>query len=276
MLIRGGTSKALLFRDADVPPLGPVRDRLLKRAICTPDVLQIDGMGGSRLVTSKVAIVCRSEQADGDVDYTFTHVDVDQDLVGDDANCGNISSAVAPFATDEGLVSVTEPVTSVRIHNTNTGTLLVSRVQVQVGKARVQGDCAVAGVPGTGAEILMYYTDTFGAKTGKLLPTDVVVDIMALRDGRLIEVSVVDSATPCAFIAAASAGQSGSELPPATVDVLHAAIRCAAANAEIQKSISATGGQLAISPTPADFGRLLQGEVKTWGQAVTNAGVQID
>lgn len=215
VLMRGGTSKALFFHEADVPPPGPARDRLLKRAMGTPDVLQIDGMGGSRLVTSKVAIIRRSDRADADVDYTFAQVDVDRDLVGYDANCGNISSAVAPFAIDEGLVTITEPVTTVRIHNTNTGTMLVSRVQVRNGKARVLGDCAIAGVPGTGAEILMDYTDTIGAKTGKLLPTGAVVDTIALKDGRRIAVSVVDAATPCVFIAAASLGLSGSELPPA-------------------------------------------------------------
>lgn len=215
VLMRGGTSKALFFHEADVPPPGPARDRLLKRAMGTPDVLQIDGLGGSRLVTSKVAIIARSARPDADVDYTFAQVDVDRDTVSYDANCGNISSAVAPFAIDEGLVAATEPVTTVRIFNTNTGKLLVSRVQVRGGKARVHGDCVVPGVPGSGAEILMDYTDTVGARTGTLLPTGHVVDTVVLCDGRRIEVSVVDAANPCVFIAASSLGLSGSELPDA-------------------------------------------------------------
>lgn len=214
VLMRGGTSKALFFHEADVPPPGPARDRLLKRAMGTPDVLQIDGMGGSRLVTSKIAIIKRSERPDADVDYTFAQVDVERDLIGYDANCGNISSAVAPFAIDEGLVQALEPLTTVRIHNTNTGTVFVSKVQVSNGRARVQGDCAIAGVPGTGAEILMDYTDTLGAKTGRLLPTGLAVDTLALQDGRQVEVSIVDAATPCVFIAANSLGLTGSELPP--------------------------------------------------------------
>ncbi|RYF33982.1 MAG: hypothetical protein EOO26_06150 [Comamonadaceae bacterium] len=214
VLMRGGTSKALFFHEADVPPHGASRDRLLKRAMGTPDVLQIDGIGGSRLVTSKIAIIKKSEREEADVDYTFAQADVDRDLIGYDANCGNISSAVAPFAIDEGLVTVTEPVTTVRIHNTNTGTMLVSKVQVKGGKARVLGACAIAGVPGTGAEILMDYTDTIGAKTGKLLPTGRSVDTVTMEDGRRIEVSVVDAATPCVFIAAHSLGLTGSELPP--------------------------------------------------------------
>lgn len=214
VLMRGGTSKALFFHEADVPPPGPARDRFLKRTMGTPDVLQIDGMGGSRLVTSKIAIIRKSDRGDADVDYTFAQADVERDLIGYDANCGNISSAVAPFAIDEGLVAVTEPVSTVRIHNTNTGTLLVSKVQVKNGKARVKGDCAIAGVPGTGAAILMDYTDTLGAKTGKLLPTGQPVDTIVLEDGRRIEASIVDAATPCVFIAASSLGLSGSELPP--------------------------------------------------------------
>ena len=213
VLMRGGTSKALFFHEADVPPHGAVRDQFLKRAMGTPDILQIDGMGGSRLVTSKAAIIRRSVRDDADVDYTFAQVDVERDLVGYDGNCGNISSAVAPFAIDEGLVEIDEPVTTVRIYNTNTGKLLVSKVQVKGGKARVLGDCAIAGVPGTGAEILMDYVATVGAKTGKLLPTDRAVDTMKLEDGRSIEVSVVDTANPCVFISAESLGLSCNELP---------------------------------------------------------------
>ena len=215
VLMRGGTSKALFFHERDVPPAGPARDRLLKRAMGTPDVLQIDGMGGSRLVTSKVAIVQRSAREDADVDYTFAQVDVDRDGVGHDANCGNISSAVAPFAIDEGLVEAVEPVTTVRIHNTNTGKLLVSKVRVKNGKARVHGDCAIPGVPGTGSEILMDYAGTVGAKTGQLLPTGQAVDTVTLEDGRRIEVSLCDTANPCVFIAAPSLGMHGSELPDA-------------------------------------------------------------
>jgi 2-methylaconitate cis-trans-isomerase PrpF len=213
VLMRGGTSKGLFFHAADVPPPGPARDRFLKRAMGTPDVLQIDGMGGSRLVTSKIALIKKSDRADADVDYTFAQADVERDLIGYEANCGNISSAVAPFAIDEGLVKITEPITTVRIYNTNTDKLLVSKVQVRGGKARVHGDCAIAGVPGTGAEILMDYVGTIGSKTGKLLPTGNAVDAVTLEDGRHIEVSVVDAANPCVFIAAASLGMSGNEMP---------------------------------------------------------------
>lgn len=213
VLMRGGTSKALFFREADVPPPGPRRDRFLLRAMGTPDVLQIDGLGGSRLVTSKVAILRKSSRPDADVDYTFAQLDVERALVGYEANCGNISSAVGPFAIDEGLVAPVEPVTTVRIFNTNTQKMLVAKVQVAGGKARVLGDCAIAGVPGTGAEILMDYAGTVGAKTGKLLPTANATDLVTLEDGRRIEVTIGDAANPCVFIAAKDLGLDGSELP---------------------------------------------------------------
>jgi len=215
VLMRGGTSKALFFHEADVPPPGAARDRLLKRAMGTPDVLQIDGLGGSRLVTSKVAIIEKSTREDADVNYTFAQCDVERDTIGYDANCGNISSAVAPFAIDEKLVEAVEPVTTVRIYNTNTDKLLVARVQVKNGKARVAGNCAIAGVPGTGAEILMDYAGTVGALTGKLLPTGNAIDPITLQDGRCVVVSVVDAANPCVFIAAESLGLGGSEGPDA-------------------------------------------------------------
>ncbi|MEJ7687366.1 MAG: PrpF domain-containing protein, partial [Variovorax sp.] len=215
VLMRGGTSKALFFHEKDVPPPGAARDRLLKRAMGTPDLLQIDGLGGSRLVTSKVAIVRRSSRADADVDYTFAQVDIERDAVGYEANCGNISSAVGPFAVDEGLIEPVEPVTTVRIYNTNTEKMLVAKVPVAGGKARVLGDCAIAGVPGTGAEILMDYSDTVGAKTGRLLPTGRVVDTVELKDGRTVEVSICDAANPCVFVSAKELGLTGSELPNA-------------------------------------------------------------
>jgi 2-methylaconitate cis-trans-isomerase PrpF len=213
VLMRGGTSKALFFHERDIPPAGADRDRFLKRAMGTPDLLQIDGLGGSRLVTSKVAIISRSTRANADVDYLFAQVDVNRDIVGYDGNCGNISSAVGPFAIDEGLVVATEPVTGVRIYNVNTDKMLVAKVQVAGGKARVYGECVIPGVPGTGAEILMDYTDTVGAKTGRLLPTGHTTDSIVLEDGRRVEVTICDVANPCVFIDARSLGLSGSELP---------------------------------------------------------------
>ncbi|MEB0060126.1 2-methylaconitate cis-trans isomerase PrpF family protein [Variovorax sp. LG9.2] len=213
VLMRGGTSKALFFHESAIPPAGAARDAFLKRAMGTPDQLQIDGLGGLRLVTSKVAIISKSTRPGADVDYLFAQIDVERDIVGYDGNCGNISSAVGPFAIDEGLVDATEPVTSVRIYNVNTDKMLVAKVQVVGGKARVLGDCSISGVPGTGAKILMDYAGTVGAKTGKLLPSGQVTDTITLEDGRRIEVTICDVANPCVFFSAESLGLTGSELP---------------------------------------------------------------
>lgn len=213
--MRGGTSKALFFLEADLPPPGPARDSLLKRAMGTPDPMQIDGLGGARLGTSKVAIVSRSGRPDADVDFTFAQVEIDRDSISYDGGCGNISAAVGPFAIDEGLVPATAPLTTVRIYNSNTDKVLVAKVPVRAGKALVQGECAISGVPGTGAEILMDYAGTVGSGTGRLLPTGNVVDSVSLEDGRSFEVSVCDVANPCVFVAAADLGLGGGELAPA-------------------------------------------------------------
>ncbi|MBW7970246.1 proline racemase family protein [Bradyrhizobium sp. BR 10289] len=213
VVMRGGTSKALFFRSRDLPAPGRDRDNLLKRAMGTPDETQIDGMGGARLNTSKVAIVDPSERPDADVDYTFAQVEIGSDRIGYEGNCGNISSAVGPFAIDEGLVRATEPVTTVRIHNTNTGTILVARVPVAGARARVFGECAIPGVPGTGAEILMDYAGTIGAATGRLLPTGTAIETVHLDDGRVFQTSVCDVANPCVFIEASAFGLRGDESP---------------------------------------------------------------
>ena len=179
----------------------------------TPDILQIDGLGGGRLITSKIAIVQRSARPDADVDYTFAQANPERDQIVYTSNCGNISAGVGPFAIDAGLVTAVSPVTAVRIHNTNTGKIIVAHVPVSGGRARVTGDFAIDGVPGTGAEIRMDYSGTIGAKTGRMLPTGLAVDTIELEDGRAIAASIVDVANPCVFVGAEQFGLGGSELP---------------------------------------------------------------
>jgi 2-methylaconitate cis-trans-isomerase PrpF len=140
-----------------------LRDKVLKRVMGTPDVVQIDGLGGSRLITSKIAIIKRSERPDADIDYTFAQVEVERDNIHWSGNCGNISAGVGPFAINAGLVEVIEPTTIVRIFNTNTKKHLIAHVPVEAGRAKVEGDFAIDGVPGTGAEIVMDYRGTVGA-----------------------------------------------------------------------------------------------------------------
>lgn len=170
-LMRGGTSKGLYFHERDLPPAGPARDALLLRLMGSPDVLQIDGLGGSRPITSKIAIIAPPSRPDADVDYTFGQVDIGSPLVGWSGNCGNISSGVGPFAVDEGLVPAVDGTTVVRIHNTNTGRIILAHVPVVDGAAAVGGDTAIPGVPGTGAGILMDWSGTVGGRTGRLLPS---------------------------------------------------------------------------------------------------------
>jgi 2-methylaconitate cis-trans-isomerase PrpF len=165
---RGGTSKALFFHEKDVPREGPSRDRFLKRIMGSPDPLQIDGMGGSHLVTSKIAIIRPSERDDADVDYTFCQVGIDADTIGYGGNCGNISSAVGPFAIDEGLVkefregvspAPNVPTREIRIFNTGTQKVLVSHVPIDesTGKYVESGEFSIDGCPGKGSAILMDY-----------------------------------------------------------------------------------------------------------------------
>ncbi|MGB3289346.1 MAG: PrpF domain-containing protein [Burkholderiaceae bacterium] len=212
-ILRGGTSKGVYFHEKHVPAPGPERSRFLQAVMGSPDVLQINGLGGSRLVTSKVAIVKVSERPDADVDYTYAQVVPERDVVSYAGNCGNISSGVGPFAIDSGLVQAVEPITQVRIFNTNTQKILIAHVPVRGGRARVIGDFSIPGVPGSGAEIFMDYRHTEGAKTGRLMPTGNVVDQLLLDDGTTLEVTLGDLANTCVFMRAADIGLTGSEMP---------------------------------------------------------------
>lgn len=218
-IIRGGTSKGVYFDGRDLPSPGDERDALLKAVIGSEDLLQIDGLGGSRLVTAKLAIVSPSSRPDTDVDYTYGIVPMGLGRVVYTSNCGNISAGVGPFAIDHGLVALDDAarhagVKMVRIFNTNTGKSLTAHVPLaRDGRAAVNGGYAIPGVPGTGAEILMDYRGTIGAKTGRGLPTGHATDTIEIADGRRFEVSLGDVGNPCVFIAASALGLTGSELP---------------------------------------------------------------
>lgn len=218
-IIRGGTSKGVYFRSTDLPPAGERRDALLKAVIGSEDLLQIDGLGGARLVTAKLAIVGQSTRADADVDYTYGIVPMGLGRIVYTSNCGNISAGVGPFAIDAGLVEVSQAesaagVKVVRIHNTNTDKLLLAHVPLAAdARASVQGSFSIPGVPGAGAEIFLDYSRTVGAKTGRGMPTGHASDRIALEDGRSFDVTLCDVANPCLFVAAADLGLMGHELP---------------------------------------------------------------
>ncbi len=212
VIMRGGTSKGIYIKENDLPTDPEERDELILRLFGSPDVRQIDGLAGADPLTSKLAIIGPPSRPDADVDYTFAQVSITDRVVDYKGNCGNISSGVGPFAIDESLVKAVEPVTRVRIHNTNTGKMLYAEVQVKDGKARVKGDCAIAGVPGTSAPILLDFASTAGAATGNVLPTGHPVDTLETSRGP-IEVSIVDVANPCVFVRAKDVGMKGTETP---------------------------------------------------------------
>jgi 2-methylaconitate cis-trans-isomerase PrpF len=197
----------------DLPARPELRDRVILRMYGSPDVRQIDGMGGADPLTSKLAIIGPSTRAGADVDYTFAQVSIDEPLVDYKGNCGNISSAVGPFAIDEGLVDAVEPRTTVRIHQTNTGCTLVAAVPVAEGKAAVEGDYHIDGVPGTGARIDLDFSATAGAVTGRILPTGNPLDRLDVEGVGSVDVSVVDAGNPCVFVRAQDLGIEGTETP---------------------------------------------------------------
>lgn len=212
VIMRGGTSKGIYLKTNDLPADPVKRDKIILAIFGSPDVRQIDGLGGADPLTSKLAIIGPPTHPDADVDYTFAQVSINDSHVDYNGNCGNISSGVGPFAIDESLVRAVEPITRVCIHNTNTGKLLYAEVQVKDGKARVSGDCKIDGVPGTSAPILLDFAGTVGAATGKLLPTGNTVDVITTSRGTL-EVSIVDVANPCVFVRAADIDMKGTETP---------------------------------------------------------------
>ncbi|KAJ5570455.1 uncharacterized protein N7459_009885 [Penicillium hispanicum] len=208
VLYRGGTSKALFFHEDALPAPGPDRDSLLKRVMGSPDPLQIDGMGGSKAVTSKIAIVKKSAREDADIDYTFVQVGIADNTISYDGNCGNISAAVGPFAIDEGLVqfrpgaSIDPGVKTqeVRIYNTGSKKTIIAHVPIdEDGAFDARGSHQIAGVPGTASPILMDYRSSIGAFLSRgILPSKKPIDIVNVG-GKDIEVTVCDVANPCIF-----------------------------------------------------------------------------
>lgn len=211
--MRGGTSKGIFLRDNDLPEDSALRDRIILAIFGSPDIRQIDGLGGADSLTSKLAIIAPAKEPDRDINYTFGAVGIDKAFVDYSANCGNISSAVGPYAVDKGLVKAVAPFTVVRIFNTNTKKMIYAKVPVKKGKFDPEGDYAIDGCPGTGARIELSFMDPGGATTGRLLPTGNVVDELTLDTGERYFVTIVDAGNPTAFIRAAELNLRGDELP---------------------------------------------------------------
>ncbi|MBN2542937.1 3-methylitaconate isomerase, partial [bacterium] len=175
---RAGTSKGVYFHEKDLPENTQLREKVVLSVFGSPDIRQIDGLGGADPLTSKVAIIGPSQRDDADVNYTMGQVSIDEAFVDHSGNCGNISSGVGPFAIDEGLVTVKEPQTVVRIYNTNTKKILKAYVPTYQGKTKYTGDYAIDGVPGTGSKILLDYSETSGTLGRGVLPTGNPVDVI--------------------------------------------------------------------------------------------------
>lgn len=211
-VMRGGTSKGVFINHEEMPVNKSDWEPFLLDIMGSPDQRQIDGLGGANSLTSKIAIIKKSDLEKADVDYTFAQVSISESLVDFKGNCGNISSAVGPYAIEQGLVQAVEPVTKVRIYNTNTKKVIVAEVEVENGKVKTEGECMIPGVPGTGSPIYLSFENGEGAVTGKLLPTGNAIDLLQTSIGT-IKASIVDVGNPLVFVKAADIGLKGAELP---------------------------------------------------------------
>lgn len=252
VLMRGGTSKGVFLKVNDLPEAGQDRDRVILSAFGSGDPRQIDGLGGADVLTSKVAIIGPPTRPDADVDYTFGQVGIDENVIDWNGNCGNISSAVGVYAIEEGFVAAAEPVTAIRVHNTNTGSLLRLLVPVADGRPRVEGDFAISGVPGAGAEIRLDFAATAGATTGSMLPTGSPTNVLHVAGLGELTVTIVDVAKLAVFFRAESVGLIGTEGPAAfTAEVLAKFEAVQQAAADLVGIDRATGMPRPVAVAPA-------------------------
>ena len=206
MWMRGGTSKGGYFLKSDLPSDTAARDAFLLGMMGSPDPRQIDGLGGADPLTSKVAVVSASERDDADVDYLFLQVFVDQAIVTDAQNCGNILAGIGPFAIERGLVKATGDETQVRIFMENTGQIAIATVATPNGSVTYKGESKIDGVPGTSAAVPLEFLDTAGSSCGALLPTGNAVDVI---DG--VECTLIDNGMPVVVMRASDMGITGTE-----------------------------------------------------------------
>lgn len=217
VFMRGGTSNAIVFNAKDLPRDRALWDEIFLAAIGSPDPYgrQLDGMGGGISSLSKVCVVGPPTRSDADIDYTFAQVLVKDAKVDYGGNCGNMSSAMGPYALDEGLVKATGKDALVRVHNTNTRKIIWSRFALDGDHAAVDGDLAIPGVAGTGSPVRLEFREPGGATTGKLLPTGRVADVLDVPGHGRFNVSMIDAANACCFVRADELGITGTEMPEA-------------------------------------------------------------
>ena len=231
MWMRGGTSKGGYFLASDLPADTAARDAFLLRVMGSPDPRQIDGMGGADPLTSKVAVVKRSEREGIDVDYLFLQVFVDQAIVTDAQNCGNILAGIGPFAIERGLVAATADETRVAIFMENTGQVAIATVQTPGGVPTYAGQARIDGVPGSHAPVPLEFRDTAGSSCGALLPTG-----SSVNEINGIRCTLIDNGMPCIVFKAKDVGATGYETREELESESHSALR-----AKIEKIRLAAG-----------------------------------
>ena len=204
--MRGGTSKGAYFLLEDLPSSGEERDKLLLSIMGSPDPRQINGIGGADPLTSKVAVISKSTHPDADVDYLFLQVFVDQAIVTDKQNCGNILAGVAPFAVEKGLIQAGETHTDVVVYMVNSNQIARIRIETPGGRVTYKGETRIDGVPGTGAPVLQDFPDAAGSTCGALLPSGKLVDQVAG-----VAVTCIDNGMPVVILRAIDLGITGYE-----------------------------------------------------------------
>lgn len=212
VIMRGGTSKGVFFKREDLPPEGSERDKVIMKIFGSGDPAQIDGLGGSHTHTSKTMIVWKSDRSDVDLEYTFGQVGIEKASIDYTGNCGNLTSAVAPFAVDEKILEARDSYTWVKMYNTNTKKRIDVKVPVEGGSTKYEGDYRIDGVPNLGARMDVKWYEPGGALSGKLLPTGNPTD--KIDTGlEVVEGSIIDASNPAVFVRAKDVGLTGRELP---------------------------------------------------------------
>ncbi|MBI4490063.1 MAG: 3-methylitaconate isomerase [Deltaproteobacteria bacterium] len=210
-IYRGGTSKPIFFLEKDLPQDSKKRDQIVLAAFGSPDLRQIDGLGGADPLTSKVAYISPPTIPHTDINYTFGYVGISAPVIDYTGNCGNTSAAVGPFSLLRGLIEPKEPITKVRIYNTNTKKVIVAEFPVRDGQFLSEGSFRIDGVPGPGSKILLDFINSGGSVTGKLLPTGKVREDIKFPTLGTLTVSMVDAANPFVFVRASDLGLQGNE-----------------------------------------------------------------
>ncbi|MBO6519658.1 MAG: PrpF family protein [Rhodospirillales bacterium] len=272
IFMRGGTSKGVFFRHDSLPDDIEARDRIFLHALGSPDAYgrQLNGMGGGVSSVSKAVIVGPSSVEGADVDYTFAQVVIDKPEVDYSATCGNLSSAVGPFAVDSGLLTPEAGQQTVRVFNTNTKKIYHATFEVAEGVFQPAGGFEIPGVSGTGSRIRLDYLDPGGATSGKLLPSGNAMDVLDVPGVGKVEASLVDASNAVVFVAAERFGKTATE----SVSDLEADKKFMADLDAVRRTAAVAMG-LAATPETASLGNPKIGIVALAANSTTLAGTSI-